>query len=438
MIINDGEASPIVAESRSYRRANRNEIGAGYGGQFIQNRFFYVRVDGKSIGVSSFNQPTSLEESKLNNFAGFQIPDNNFISAIGEQKHIRKDSQGGSLVMSSIRNIYSVDVSGPMSQWGQGSVGIVSGDVYDIGASSQYSFVSLNGNVYFRSRSLGLVSLQYLQYIFDSRDIIEPQSYGGDMFFNNDDQFLLENCYTVKYKNKLYTTCAPDVERTGVTWNGILVCKPGQKGVITYESIYTGIRPWCLIQPDDSYGEEYLYAHSFDYDGVNRMYILDENSDRDTVIGEEPKEIESKLFTRMMSFENGFALKNTEQQLYSISKMSRDVCVSILTRHQETASFKEIFSTTHKVNKCSVDKKGVFVNENLNYGHRDTVNFSDKSQGFQFKQDVIRIQGSCNIDSLLRQCYIKQLDKTTHVQERIATREVLCNEKIFSYKLTEA
>lgn len=440
-MIDDGESRSIYAQQRSYRRTVKNEIEANYGGKFIQNRYFYRKQDGNSVGVSSFNQPTSTEESRLNNFSGFQIPDNNIISALGEQKYLSRDSQGGSLVISSIFNIYSVDVRGPMSGWGNitanSSVGVVSGDVYDIGAHSQYSFLSLNGNVYFRSRNLGLVSLQYLQFIFNNQDILEPQSQGGDLFFDNDDQFFLDRCYTVKYKNKLYTTVAPDMVGVGTYWNGMLVCKPEQKGLITYESLYTGVRPWCLCQPDDIHGEEFLYIHSYDNDEVNRMYFLDETADMDYVIGKKPKEIESKLFTRMMDFDNGFALKKPNGQSYSISEMKRDVCVSIKTRHADGASFEKVYETIHRTNTACVDSKGIPINETFSSGYRDPVSFSDKSSTFIYKQDVIKILGSANLQSLLRQCYLFPQEKTVHLSEKTQKKEVHCLEKLFSYKIVE-
>jgi hypothetical protein len=437
LIVNDGESSPIYAQKLSYRRARRNEIGAGYGGVFTQNRFFYIKPNMKDVGFSSFNNPLSIEEPTLANLVSFPIPDNNNISAVGEQRFLNKTSQGGSLVISSLRNIYSVDVRGPISAWGktQDGIGTVSGDIYDIGAQSQNSFISLNGNVYFRSRSLGLVSLQYLQFIFNNQDILEKQSYGGDLFFDNDDRSFLDSCYTVKYKNKLYTTVSPDMNMTGVFWNGLLVSSPGQKGIITYESLHTGIRPWCICQPDDMYGEEFLYFHSYDCDGVNRMYIQDDTSDMDRVLGKPPKEIESKLFTRMMSFDNGFAFKKQQSQIYSISGMSRDVKVKILTRHSEDSSFKSVFDTVHKTDRCSVDPKGVFVNENLAEGDRPSISFSDSSGAFLFKQDLIKILGSCNIESILRQCTLTSPDTAAHTQEKNAKKETLCPEKFFSYNI---
>jgi hypothetical protein len=436
LIINDGEAAPIYGQKLSYRRSKRNEIGAGYGGTYTQNRFFFVKPNRTDVGFSSFNNPMSLEEPTLANLVGFRIPDNNNISALGEQRFLSKTSQGGSLVISSLKNIYSVDVRGPISGWGktQDGIGTVSGDIYDIGAQSQNSFISLNGNVYFRSRNLGLVSLQYLQFIFNNQDILENQSYGGDLFFDNDDKFLLDSCHTVKYKNKLYTTVSPDMNMTGVFWNGLLVSTPQQKGIITYESLHTGIRPWCMCQPDDSYGEEFLYFHSYDCDGVNRMYILDETADMDHVIGKPPKEIESKLFTRMMSFDNGFSLKKQLNQIYSVSGMSRDIRVKVLTRNSEDSSFKMVFDTVHKTDKCSIDSKGIFVNENLAQGDRSSISFSDSSGAFLFKQDLIKILGSCNVESILRQCVLSSPDTSAHTQERNAKRETYCPEGFFSYK----
>lgn len=439
LIVGDGESASIYAQKRSYRRTKKNELGSCLGGVFTQSRFFYVKPNRKEVGISSFNNPVSLEEPRLANLTSFSIPDGNYISAVGEQRFLDRNSNGGSLVISSVKNIYSVDVSGPISSWGksQDGVGTISGSIFDIGAQSQNSFISLNGNVYFRSRNLGIVSLQYLQFIFNNQDILESQSYGGDLFFNNDDKSLLDSCYTVRYKNKLYTTVSPEMNGHGVFWNGVLVSKPQQKGIITYESLYTGIRPWCICQPDDQYGDEFLYFHSHDYDGVNRMYILDESSDVDCVIGKKSKEIESKFFTRMMSFDSGFSLKKQAAQAYSISGMPRDVSVSIFTRHTEGSSFKKIFETKHMTDKCSVDKSGVFVNENLSFGDRPFVSFSDSSGSFIFKQDLVKILGSCNLESLLRECSLTQLDSTIHSQEKLKKRETYCQENFFSYKTVE-
>lgn len=312
-IINDGESAPIAARERNYSRVSgKKSIGAGRAGAYIQNRFFYISGDGLSVRFSTINNSTSIEEPINNNISGgFLTPDDTEIKAIGMQRSVRKDTNGGSLLFSTRDNIYSVNVSGPMTQWGQGDYGVVSGTVFDIGACSPYSFLPLNSNVYFRNKNLGIASLQYLQYIWDNTDIIEPQSYGGHLFFNNDDDYLLDSCYSVAYRNSIYTTVSPSLHQGSVYWNGLVTTKPEQKGIISYHSLYTGIRPWCLHAVKDTSGIESLYIFSHDHDGVNRMYILDESLDYDIKASGDRVEIESKLCTRFFQYEDGFAFKRS-------------------------------------------------------------------------------------------------------------------------------
>lgn len=431
IIINDGESKPIYGQKKTYRRAKENEIGAGHYGVYLQNRFCYVTQDKKRVRFATINNPMSLEESSLNNLDGYLVPDNTYFSAIGSQRFIKTDAQGGSLVLSSINNIYSIDIRGPMSTWKE-----ITGDIYDVGAVSPYSFLSVNGNVYFRGRNLGLTSLQYLQSTFSSYGVVEDQSYGGKAFFDNDEPEFLNSCNSVKYNNRIFTTIAPSLgKNNSVYWNGFISAIPKQQGTITYESIYTGVRPWSLCQVDDYYGKEFLYIHSHDCDGVNRMYMLDEDDDFDRPLGKPVKEIESKIFTRSYSFDSGFVLKKSDQQIYSLSFINRNVEVEMSSRKSSDESFKTIFKTKHLQSTESLEKDGTFINATKQKGFRPFVPFPDNQESFLFKQDLMKIKGSCCLESIVRQASLHPVEKRTHTEEKISQNEDSCLESVFDYSI---
>lgn len=440
-IINDGISAPIYAKNGSYSRVSGNKnISAGRAGVYIQNRYFYIDERGESIIPSSFNNPISIEERLLNNLTGFLSPDETEIKAIGVQRVTNKNSQGGSLLFSTRDNIYSADVSGPMSNWNpQSGYGSVTGAVYDVAAVSPFSFLSANSNVYFRSRDLGIASLQYMQYIWDNVDIIETQSYGGHLFFKNDSELFLDCCYSSKCNNNIYTTVSPSLSKTSVYWEGILVCRPGQKGLIRYDSLYTGIRPWCFQTIKNQYGKELLHIFSKDHDNVNRFYIIDESIDYDLRLSQNPKkDIESVFISRFMDFGNPFLYKKSHLNQMFVSVESNDLDITITSRLSQGVSFRKVYNVSLKDTKCSIDKDGYKPkvaedkNEKITYG--DSLSANDP---FISSQQMICLKGSFRINKIIRTAANVIPDKViTQEKPRSGFSEYI-TEKFFTYKLYE-
>lgn len=406
VIINDGESAPIKGSERNYSRiSGKTAIGAGRAGAYIQNRFFYISGDGTSVKFSTINNSTSLEEPINNNISGgFLTPDDTEIKAVGMQRFIRKDTNGGSLLFSTRDNVYSVNVNGPMDQWGKpgSDLGVVSASVFDIGAVSPYSFLPLNSNVYFRNKNLGIASMQYLQYIWDNTDILETQSFGAHLFFDNDDDYLLDSCYSVRYKNSIFTTVSPSLHENSVYWNGFISMKPEQKGIISYHSLITGIRPWCMQNIIDSDGTEYMYIFSHDKDGVNRLYMIDDNLDYDLKADGTRKNIESKLCTRFFQYQNGFAYKKAEFCKFVVSQKSSKLDVRISTRHASENDFKDIYAGCFIKQNCA--SKDEFVNA-VPQNNAFQVTYPDRFgelNSFLEQQDLIKLTGSFNLSKLIR------------------------------------
>lgn len=437
VIINDGESAPIAGRERNYSRVfGKTAIGAGKAGIYLQNRFFYISGDGLSVRFSNINNSLSRTEAINNNIAaGFLTPDDTEIKAVGMQRFVRKDTNGGSLLFSTRDNIYSVNVNGPVPLWGQpgSELGIISASVFDVGAVSPYSFLPLNSNVYFRNKNLGIASMQYLQYIWDNTDITEPQSYGGHLFFQNDDDYLLDSCYSVSYKNNIYTTIAPSLHENSVYWEGLITTRPEQKGVMAYHSIYTGIRPWCLQNVVDAGGTERLYIFSHDHDGVNRMYLLDEDLDYDLKEDGTKVEIESKLCTRFFNYNDGFSLKNAMFAKFLISQKSSRLDISISTRHASENSFVDIYRNKFTKDQCSGNE---FINA-VPQNNANQIFYPDafgEVNTFLEHQDLFKFKGSFNLSKLIK-VSMPRPDEKVITNSFHTNFKALTTLKFFDYKI---
>lgn len=439
-IINDGESGPIYGFRGSYERVRgKYAIGAGLMGIYLQNRFFYVLPDRKQIYASTIVNPTSLEEAYLNNIFGFRLPeDQDFLTAIGQQKFINKNASGGVLTFASNNAIYSADARGPRAQWGtQGAngTGFVSNSIPELGAVSGYSFEPLNGNLFYRNSTLGVLSLQYAQFQFVNEDTTENLSFSASKIFDNDHPKFLDSCYTKAHNRRLYTTVSPSLRGGGIYWNGIVVMHP-QNDKIRFDSIYTGIRPWTIHTTKDQFGFKKLYVHSYDYDGVNRLYALDDKIDYD-ITSKGKSEIESQILTRCYSFKNPIARKKASGQFYSIGDLSRTANVNISSRNSDVGELKQIWDTDHLIKECCI-QKGCFVNTNVFAQSREVVPVPENIPGdFHFRQDLFKIKGPFTLKGWVRQAIMSINQQSIYKAETQPYIASYTPEKIFSYKLRQ-
>ena len=442
-IVNDGESAPIfLGEFERRTSTANNEIGPGLSGVYVQNRFFYIHPQKKIVMASTIQEPLSLQEAIDENITGFILPDETEdIVAIGKQKTISRDALGGNLTFASNKSIYSVDVRGPRSGWGSipnSSIGAVSGEVTDFGAVSPFSFEGANANIYFRNARYGMMSTKSSQYQFVNNDNFSPVSIESSLFLDNDTKEFLDGCYTKMYNTRLYTTIAPQIKNGSVFWNGLLVISPDiyfstkdRAEINRVESIYTGIRPWCLTATESYNNVETLFIASFDKDSINRIYILDESADYDTDKDGKIIEIEQKLLTRLFNFGSDFIPKRQSVQFYGIGtrQFSRNSTVSIYTRESDSGQFRLASKNNHTV--C---EPCLFLNtEPLS---KKNINFTDKEIEFYNKQDLVVIKGPIVLTKFVRTA-IEQSPNTT-------ITDTECNEitpavenpaKIYSYSI---
>jgi hypothetical protein len=457
VVYNDGESLPMWITSTEWRRTNpsEDEIGAGRMGVYVQNRLFYVSEDGKEIFFSDFRNPLSRSESINANLLSFVVPeDEDEITAIGKQKVMINSAEGGVLIFSTLDNIYSVDVRGPIDSWEIQNVGVgkVQESVRGIGASSGYSFESFNTNIYFRSREYGICDLRQSQFQFTQDDDLTSQSIEADYWLGNDTEWMLDQCYSRTYKGRLYTTIAPEFRSDGyVFWNGLLSYHPDprysgqQKESRRFEGIITGVRPWCITSVKSHNRKHRLFVHSYDEDGVNRLYQFTD-SDHDFNHHCKRVEIESWAESRGFSFGNNLIPKINSEKFYKLRNIPRDLKVKIYSRTESSGEWKVYYDHTHLVGGLKRSENGGIVPNSIKPQNRDHVSLpqdsnhnSDAYGGFSGRdffsiQDRFHFKGFCILDKFIRQAEIQGLNHNV-IRESDRYQSIYKNMNDFSYSI---
>lgn len=436
-IYNDGESLPLWITSSESRRTDPSidEIGVGRSGVYVQNRFFYISEDGKEVYFSDFRNPLSRAEAIGANLLSFVVPeDEDEITAIAKQKAMINYVEGGVLIFSTLDNIYSVDVRGPINSWEtQGSsVGRVQESIRGVGASSSYSFESFNTNIYFRSREFGICDLRQSQFQFTNDDDLTSQSIEADYWLSNDTEWMLDQCYTRGYKGRLYTTIAPEFREDGyVFWNGMIVYHPDpkysnrQQGPRRFEGIVTGVRPWCITAVKSQNRRDRLFIHSHDCDGVNRLYQFTD-TDYDQNHRGKRVEIESWIETRGYSFGSDLIPKVSKSRFYKLKDIPRDLRVKVFSRTESSGFWSEYYRGIHYVGGIRSSIESGIQPANIKPQSRNHVSLpeeksvnSDSYGGlsgneFYSRQDRFEFKGAYTLSKFVR--HADQKEDVDHIE----------------------
>lgn len=429
-VVNNGFDLPIYVTSSKSRRTNpsKGEIGIGRMGVYVQHRLFYSDQSGKQIIASDFNQPikNTLEGTGI---VGFMCPDSDErIVAIGKQKSVLGTAEGGNLIWSSDKDIYSTDVRGSRSSWanlGQ-KVGKTTETVPGVSATSAYSFEAFNTNMYFRNAQLGMADIKQSEAQFAQLDTMNSQAIEASYYFDNDTSWMLGRCYTKKCNKRLFTTVSPEKNSEGhVYWNGILSFFPAavysnQGGIPRrFESVFTGVRPWCLTTVTSQIKDE-LFIHSYDIDGVNRLYVMDETTNYDIDQFGKIKEIEGFIETRSYNHKNPLLLKQPEDRFYRLNLIDRSVKITLFSRPEINGPWTEMATRDHLVCRTELLQGGIFFPVSHKGQTRAFVNLPTEKFDCCYKlgslfislQYRIEFKGPINLDSVITIASLKQRDTT--------------------------
>ena len=458
-IYNDGVSLPLYITSTSTRRSKpeEGEIGTGKMGVYVQNRFWYVTPDQKEIKYSDFQAPLSLNESVIANLPSFYPPeDSDTITAIGAQKKMLNYAEGGTLVFSTTSNIYSIDVRGAAQDWEgfDSGVGKVQESVRGISATSTNSFTSFNTNLYFRTREFGICDLRQSQYQFQQSDDFISQSIEVDSILGDDTPWMLDQCYTKTFHNRVYTTIAPEFNEAGrVFWNGLVAYHPNpvysgnQASARRFEGIVTGVRPWAITSISNSRNRENrMFIWSYDIDGVTRLYQMKHDSYVDVNHHGMQIRVRGFIETRGYNHGNEFMKKKPTTRVMTLKDIGTNLEISFYSKSESQGKYQ--FVTT---NQYLVDMMKQEDDFSLVSGQRQqrcyqvlpeekSEDETGKQSGnrYYFRSDRFEFVGDFTLDSYIRSANLEPADTSVSKGDSQPTFESYSSMKMFTYNIANS
>lgn len=437
-IVNNGKDLPIYITEKEVRRTNpeNDELPPGRMGIYVQDRLFYSNDTGTLIYASDFDNPISVKEWKLTGIQGFGVPEyNDAITAIGRQKVMLNYAEGGALAFSTRNNLYSVDVRGDRNTWAslETRIGKVTQTVEGFSACSSHSFESFGTNLYFRNYQFGISDLRQSQYQFNNLDGVVGQSIEASYWLENDTDWMLDLCYSRACNSRLFTTVAPEADEEGrIFWNGIISLHPAaaysNQDVLPrrFESIITGVRPWCLSSVKIPNEKDALFIHSYDSDGINRLYRMVDDSDFDIDHQGNKVEIEGWIETRGYDYGQRFSLKKEHNRFYSLRQFPRSLKINIYSRTETLAGWVPYFEVEHFVGESyeiledgGLDPKVSMpqTRYQVNTPSPDHAKCSTNGSSFLWVQDRIEFKGPIHLDSFIRSATVQELPTNMFVEK---------------------
>ncbi len=140
----------------------------------------------------------------------------------------------------------------------------------------------------------------------------------------------------------------------------MIICQPTLKGVIRYESIHTGMRPWCIASLMMCMVKNTFTFFSQDHDGVNRVWMADEDIDFDARADGEMVEIKSQLMTRFSSEHHHLQIRLHFQAHTPLRNFTGIWMFCVRTREAPFGEFSKDFTMKH-YNTDKIIRGGAFM-----------------------------------------------------------------------------
>jgi hypothetical protein len=459
VIYNDGATLPFYITPALVRRSKpeNDEIGVGKMGVYVQNRFWYVTADQREIKYSNFQDPLSISESIIANLPSYYPPeDSDIITAIGMQKKMLNYAEGGTLVFSTSSNIYSIDVRGAAQDWEEASTGVgkIQESVRGISATSTNSFTTFNTNLYFRTRDFGVCDLRQSQYQFQQSDDFVSQSIEIDALLQDDTTWMLDQCYTRTFNNRLFTTVAPEFNDKGrVFWNGLVSYHPypqysGEGRVARrFEGLVTGVRPWAITSISNSRNRENrMFFWSYDHDGITRLYEFKKDSFVDVNHQGQRVRVRGFVETRGYDHERPFMKKKPITRVMTIKDIGTNLEISLLSKAESQGKYQLVQTKKYQVDTFRQDNDftpisgqrqqrcyQVFPEE-----QSESEEGKQSSNRYYFRQDRIEFAGDFTLDGFVRSATIEPPDTSVSRDDQEPTFEEYQPPRMFTYLISNS
>lgn len=452
IVVSDGQALPFVLGLDGNARRtdpSKGELTPCRAMAYVQNRLWFVNESATAVFFSDQNNALTVFDMIDNNVFGFVPPDDRErITAVGQQRYLNFDQNGGELVFSTEKNVYAVNVLAnvPVNEWGENNIGLIRLVLPNVGATSAFSFTNYNTNLFFRTGSLGVANYQQLQTQWKNNDELVSNSIEVDYYYSQDTSWMLDQCYSVNYKGRLLTTVSPFLAQTVnngfVAWNGLISMNPapyyggGQRLPRRFEGLWTGVRPWALIHQESV--TERLFCVSYDGDQKNRVYQLSDDDRYDIGPDDKPVPIKCIVETRSFSFETLLSLKAMDSRFYTLDSIKTDVKVHGYSRTSLSGSWRPFWAITHYVGKC--DPALCFPFNPVSPQSRNEYYLAREDQDckrFNYMQYRFEFEGDFELSAFGASAVLQPDEKFVQCQEdapRVVT-ELTCPLKYFDYKI---
>lgn len=312
LIIQDGMAQPILWDGVTARRAfvapdgTSQEVPVGSVMAFIHGRLAVASADGTNqIAVGDIvygeNVTTTADVIRFTETqywasgGAFGVPVYvGDITGMYAMPYLDTGTGQNELVVLGTQGAVAIDLSRPREQWLDSQLLRIS--LIGAGCVSTHSLAALNGDLFFRSTE-GVRSYRNARSEFQQTWHQTPISTDVRRWIATDSPRLLEYNSQVAWRNLLLSTCSPLLARPNNPLAGhhrfhrgfvVFDAEPQsnvlRSGAPVWHGMWTGIRPVCFIEGRIE-NRHRCFAWSYDRDGVNRLYEVNEDGFNDTFEG---------------------------------------------------------------------------------------------------------------------------------------------------------
>jgi hypothetical protein len=185
-----------------------------------------------------------------------------------------------------------------------------------------------------------------------------------------------------------------------------------------------------------------MFIHSFDKDGINRLYLMNEFADYDVDPQGNTKEIEGFIETRAYTHKNPLLKKLADSRFYELGYTERTTSITLFSRPDPTGEWIQFFTSTHLIGRARVEN-GAFIPESTQGQTRVNIMASveekprcqNDGSSFLALQYRVEFKGPVNLNAIVSIATITGPKKTVYQKETKETRLIYEHRKTFNYSI---
>jgi len=420
MIVQDGQAAPLIYNRSDSRRAYDLEVSSGSVCSYANGRLWCARGNfytaGDLVGSSS-GDPTigrldavlkTTENTYLNEGGSFSTPTNSGnIQSLQVLTALDTVLGQGDLLVFTEQSIFATTVPTDRTQWKNLSYP-VQRLVAPTGTVGPFSPVNVNGDIYYRS-SDGIRSLISARRDFKDGGMT-PLSSEIQRALSFDSPALLKHSSGVLFDNRLLHTCIGRTTERGVVHKGIVsldfdpVSGLRVDASLAYDGLWTGLDFFHIVKGRLGTKERCFVFALSDSDEIE-LWELDPELSDDWTDSDSCTPIEWFFETKSVSFDSPFEMKRLDRFEVWLRDVAGVVDFSLYTRPDSSTGWNLWRSWQESVkiqdgldyNKPSYRPRRSVANPPNSQEDLDPKKPVDQGYEFQFR---LSGTGSATVDTL--------------------------------------